>query len=272
MQSLKDLTNDIHLNFPQESVSLEVFDFKEQKKLIKPQPKYLFRGERTELWTETKSTFSRNLLGKPIFNEVNHWISGHHPTNPNFRTNTSSLYYFLREAVFGLTPFDQNPDTNIELSIVGIMQHYEFDTSFFDLTSDLNVAAYFATLGSKIGNIGQLMIISTKFIEDKYFDLSEEVANRPKTQSSFVLYGTHELNLKSTNFIEEYSVLWRKFQITKEDIESFRALDFLSTRGDRIAQEIYDWYDCHILDNAEITPETSNYFKNKIENLKQYEE
>ncbi|UCS95035.1 FRG domain-containing protein [Echinicola marina] len=270
MQSLIDLTNDIHLNFSQEFISLEVFDFKEKKKMLKKQPKYLFRGERTELWIETKSTFSRNLLGKPLFNEVNHWISGHHYANPNFRTNTFSLYYFLREAVFGLTPSDQNPDPNIELSIIGIMQHYDFDTSFFDLTSDLNIAAYFATLGSNIGDIGQLMIVSTKSIEDKYFDLSQEVANRPKTQSSFVLWGTPDLNLKSNTFTEEYGVLWRKFQVTQEDIERFRTLKVLSTKGDRIAQEIYDWYDCRIDGNTEITCETSGYFKNKIDNLKQY--
>lgn len=235
MQSLTDLINEINSNFPQQSISLEVFDFKAKKKVVKPQPINLFRGERAE-WPETKSTFSRNLFEKPFFSEVNYWLSGHHQVISEHRTNSYSLYYFIREAVFGLSPFDPTPDPNIEKSIVGIMQHYEFDTSFFDLTSDLTVVAYFATLEAEIGHIGQLMIFLTKSIEDKYFDLSEEVANRPKTQSSFVLYGAPELNLKSPNFIKECGALWRKFQVTKEDIESFKGLEVLSTKGDRIAQ------------------------------------
>lgn len=270
MQSLIELTNEIHTNFPQESISASVFDFEELKKVIKPQPKYLFRGERTQLWTETKSKFSRNLFGKSFFNEVNYWISGHHHAIPEEKTNDFSLYYFLRESIFGLTPFDSNPDSNIELSIVGIMQHYEFDTSFFDLTSDLNIAAYFATLGSNIGDIGQLMIISSESVENKYFDLSQEIANRPQIQSSFVLWDSPELDLKSKMFTNKYGALWFKFEVTQSDIDRFQTLNVLSTEGDKIAQEIYDWYDSHINNNLNIGLETSKYFGNKIDQLKKY--
>ena len=132
MKSLQETILSIQNKYIQGLIELNDYDFSTRQNIISKQPTFLFRGERTK-WKETKSTASRkNLLVSPTFDEINYWISGLHKISGQ-TLNNYSLYMFLRTVL--------NTD-NVEL-IGGLLQHYEFDTSFIDLTSDINVAAYF---------------------------------------------------------------------------------------------------------------------------------
>jgi len=114
------------------------------------------------------------------------------------------------------------------------------------------------------------MLIETIAILNEYFDLTSEVGNRPKAQSSYVLWGSPELDLKSKVFIESYKVSWLDFQLTAQDELNFSDMDILSIKNDKVAQGIFDWYYCHIHDNSNIISDISEYFKKKIDNLNKY--
>ena len=93
MHTLTELVDYINKEFSQESVELNVFDFQKKSKLLQPQPKFLYRGERTIFWKETKSTLSRNLIGNAHLDEINYWVLGMNFIPGNL-TNDYSLYFF----------------------------------------------------------------------------------------------------------------------------------------------------------------------------------
>lgn len=263
MNSLSQTIELLKEKYPQELTILKYFDNNTLISPLTPQPKYLFRGERLAEWKTSKSTFSRNLYNKPIFPEVNYYVSGIHL--PTFEIiNDFSLYLFLREALWSISIVDRQPlHPKIEESIAGLMQHYGFDTGFLDLTSDILVAAYFAA-GGKPGDIGQIMVLETQNIEDKYFDLTKLFGNRPKLQSSFVLSGTIDLDLKSNEFQKNYKPLWFQFELTEDDRKKYLNPNLLSTANDEVIPEIIGWYKSHILSNTAISPEVKTYLTDKI--------
>lgn len=267
MKCLQDTVASIRAAFPQELIDLTDYDLNTRESVVKKLPKYLFRGERTQEWTETRSTSSRKgLLDSSDFQEINYWLAGHGVGQIG---NQNSIYFFLREAIFDISCVYQRTtyDSNIDTSIAGFLQHYGFDTSFIDLTSDISVAAFFAAHEGTVGDIGQLLVLPTKPIEGGFFDLSQEFANRPKQQHSFVILAPPDFDLKSRRFQEWTNSVWIKFELTQRDKEIFTKTNLLSTINDKIADHIVDWYDTHIKANADISVNVRDYFSKAINNL-----
>ncbi|WP_345951291.1 FRG domain-containing protein [Mucilaginibacter sp. PAMB04274] len=266
MNTLSQTIENLVLRYPQELIPLKYFDNSTLTSPIVPQPKYFFRGERSAKWETSKSTYSRNLHGKPIFEEVNYLVTGIHlPTLEII--NNYSLYLFLREALWNISIVDRKKQhPKIEESIAGLMQHYGFDTGFVDVTSDLLVAAHFAACGVP-GDIGQIMVLETQNVADQYFDLTTLFGNRPKLQSSFVLSGTNELDLKSNEFAIDYKPKWYQFELTEYDRNRFINPELLSSSNDEVIPEIISWYDSHIANNDAISFEVKTYLTGKINAL-----
>lgn len=268
MKSLKETIDVITHEHPQQFVDLNDYDLSSKKMIIKKLPKYLYRGERTDKWSETKSTSSRkNLPGHPDFKEINHWITGRHLVGGQL-LNPFCICHFLREAIWNIPCIDADYDNAaIDASIAGLLQHYGLDTSFIDLTSDIRVAGFFAAHKGEVGDVGQLFIIPTKSIENRFFDLSTEFGERPRKQSSFVVWAPPALDLKIEQFITSTGSSWLKFQLTNEDKDFFSTPDLLAPQNDKVVKLIVEWYDNHIKGNNKISGGTAEYFGSAINSL-----
>jgi hypothetical protein len=184
--------------------------------------------------------------------------------------NIYSLYFFLRETLWGISSVDEHNNAEVEKSIAGLLQHYEFDTAFIDLTSDINVAAFFASFQGQVDDIGQILIIPTTNIENRFFDLTSELGDRPKKQKAYVILAPQQLDLKSDHFKTLTGSTWIEFKLTTKDKEKYSHSNLLSTSNDKIVKDIFDWFESHVQDKESITPEVRKYFGDKIDNLKKY--
>lgn len=254
--TLKELIAELKGKFPQEPVQLRYFDFQTLESPLTLQPQYLYRGERTTSWPTSMTTFSRNLKDHPDFREINHWVSGLQLETGEV-LNSYALYPFLK---YALWPSEEaQADKMIEIYINGIMQHYGFDTSLLDVTSDLLVAASFAATGWP-NDTGQIMVLETKNVEDQYFDLTQMFGNRAKLQSAFVLYGTPALDLKSGEFSGLYQPSWHQFTLTQADKDLYLNPKLLQATDDDVIPHILDWYDMLISANKDISDAVKTYF------------
>ncbi|MDN3550998.1 FRG domain-containing protein [Mucilaginibacter aquaedulcis] len=261
--SLKELITQLNIQFSQEIVQLHYFDFKTLISPLSPQPRYLYRGEKTITWPTSMNTFSRNLKGHPDFREINHWVSGLQ-LETAVPLNRYALYPFLKYALW--TTEEKRADPMVEIYINGIMQHYGFDTSLLDVSSDLLVAASFAATGSP-RETGQIMVLETKYVEDEYFDLTDMFGNRAKLQSAYVLHGTSALDLKNADFTNQYHTTWHQFTLTQEDKDLYLNPNLLHASGDDVIPHILDWYDTHIVKNNDISDPVKAYFEKIISYL-----
>jgi len=267
--SLTTLVEQLKYDFPQESIPLKLFNFQTRQEEMCAQPKYFFRGERSADWLTSKSTFSRSLLNHDDFREINYFITGKiYPTGMSYSDSRYSLYHFLREGLYNISGFDELYDNpKIDEAIAGLLQHYGFDTAFLDITSDIQIAAAFASTGEP-GTSGQVMVIASKNIENQYFDLSQLMGNRPKIQSAYALWGGPELDLKSKEFEETSGCLWFPFTLTTEDKVAFDRSEILSVKNDQVAAEILQWYELYVPTHPAISSTVASYFEKKIKALK----
>lgn len=268
MNSLTETVNFIKTNYPQKLVKQNDFDIDAQKHISIERPQYLFRGE-NEIWMETRSTFGRKQISrKDIFPEINQWISGDH-LQLGIQVNQNSLYYFLREVIWRIPCITPSRESyTIDQSIAGLLQHYGFDTSFIDLTSDIHVAAFFGSYGATPGGTGQIMILPTKHLEGSVFDLSREEANRPKRQSAYALLAPEQFNLKAIEFQKDSGLKWIRYEISKDDIDRYHLPELLSLENDQVACHIVEWYEAHIRSNNTVSDEVKSYFQAKADRLK----
>lgn len=156
----------------------------------------------------------------------------------------------------------------MDAGIAGALQHYGFDTAFIDLTSDINVAAFFAAHKRVVGATGQILIIPTEKVENQFFDLTSDFGDRPKRQKSFVIMAHPEYDLKSAQFLNDTESKWIPFRLTFEDKVKFGSSDLLQLKGDTVAGDIVDWFKTHIEFNDSISGEVRKYFTNKVTNLR----
>jgi hypothetical protein len=235
-----------------------------------PMPKFLYRGE-AKLWEKTQSNASRNrLTDDPDFSEINYWITGRH-LKIGVVQNNYSLYNFLRESLYGISVVDEyfsNP--NLDKAIAGLLQHYGFDTCLIDFTSEIDVAAFFASFNSATGNEGQIFVLPTINIEDYVFDLSLDKASRPKKQKAFALVLPQDYDLKTENSLSFKKGFSIKFRLTTNDKERFYRDDLLSIAGDNVVIDIVNWFDCHIATNPQVSDRVKQYFRVKKEYLDQH--
>lgn len=223
--------------FPQRKITTDIFDFDKKKEIKSLEPKYFFRGE-SKLYDNTKTTLSRLVEGNKLNQyEWCEFISVHF-----------HLYLFIREAFWGISVVE-NKDHNkpfIELAIAGILQHYGFDTSFLDFTSDINIAANFAS-NNNVGEMGRILVIESDSLNKEkinyYFDLTKCPGLRPKIQSSYVIWDQlGQLDLKDENFLHKHGGQWYDFEIDKRSKAKFQDHTILNTIDDEVVIQINDWW------------------------------
>ncbi|MCH8319250.1 MAG: FRG domain-containing protein, partial [Bacteroidetes bacterium] len=149
--SLTELIKLLKTEYHQSPIEATIFDFEKTQDVKSPEPKYFFRGE-NRIYEKTNTTLSR-LFEKQIFNqyELCEFYSSHF-----------HLYLFLREALWNVSVVEKKNHKNpfIEIAIAGVLQHYGFDTSFLDLTSNIEIAANFAAM-NKAGSQGSILVIES---------------------------------------------------------------------------------------------------------------
>lgn len=260
--TLSELISYIKEKFPQEEITSDVFDFKNVKEGKGQVPKYFYRGE-SMLYQDTKTTLVR-LYREWNFgqDEWQEYISIH-----------LHLYRFLREALWGISVVDDKEHKNpsIELAIAGMLQHYGFDTSFLDLTSNIDIAANFASM-NKIGEKGRILVIESESLNrvrvNYYFDLTRCQGSRPKKQNSYVLWDqSRQLDLKDDNFLSTHNGQWFDFEIDKESKLNYNNQSLLSTKGDDIVYHITDWWKNSDVKSRFSSSKGINLIENKIKKL-----
>lgn len=248
MRSLDDLIQYLVSMYPQE---------------FSPDPRYLFRGERTVYWPSSMTTYSRNLDKKPFIEDVNYLLFGFNRF-VDFQYQSHSLYLFLREAIYDIGVVSpEQYEAEIDLFIAGIFQHYGFDTSLLDLTDDIQIAANFAAFG-KVGDVGQIMVIESNKIEGHYYNLKSQPGNRASRQNAYGLLGTTQLDLKSDEFQNKYQPKWFKFILTESDKEKYTNSEMLAVENDSVIPLILDWWDTIGKQDQKAATEAKNYLEQKI--------
>ena len=235
--NLTELIEQINCNYKQSKIQTRIFDFETIREVESFEPKYFYRGERN-LYPDTRTTLVRLLQEKRLKpNEFQEYIYVHH-----------KLYLFLRESLFGISCVEtkEHGKPNIELFIAGILQHYGFDTSFLDVTSDLQIAANFASMNN-VGSAGRILVIESNSLNldntNYYFDLTKCTGLRPQRQSSYVIIDQlRNLDLKDNNFLLAHSGKWFEFELTQEDKEKFFDTSILSIENDDVAQQLNEWW------------------------------
>jgi len=255
--NLDELFTKLDLEYSNQYINLETFNFRTLSSEKLKQPKYLFRGEKS-IYATTNTTLKR-LLNDKGQNFVN-----------KLKVVNLRLYEYLKLAIWNQNISDDS-DSSIELAIVGIMQHYGFETSFLDLTSNLKVALNFAAQG-EVGKKGQLLVIESKKLNNNpvnyYFDLTTSIGLRLKKQYSFVLWDQHRnLDLSNQSFLTVNNGEWYEFVLTEKDKTFFSEHSLLKTNDDKIASLIVEWWNLGDLNNLEIDSEIKLHIDAKIHAL-----
>ena len=235
--NLTKLTETIGSIYKQSKIRTRIFDFENIRETESFEPKYFYRGENS-VYSETRTTLVRLLKEERLKPwEFQEYVYIHY-----------TLYLFLRESLFGISCVETclNKNARIELFISGIMQHYGFDTSYLDLTSDLKVAANFAAMNTA-GSKGKILVIESNSLNDDntnyYFDMTKCLGLRPQRQSSYVIFDQfRNLDLKDTNFLKTHGGKWFDFELTQEDIENFCDTSILSIENDSVASQLNEWW------------------------------
>jgi len=235
--NLTELINYLNFTYNQSKIQTRIFDFETIGEIEYLEPKYFYRGE-SDSYPYTRTTLVRLLQeGKLKPSELTEYIFVHY-----------NLYLFLRESLFGISCVEEadHGKPNIELFISGILQHYGFDTSFLDVTSDLKIAANFASMNN-VGTKGRILVIESNSLNhdnsNYYFGLIKCPGLRPQRQSSYVIFDQfRNLDLKDNNFLSAHGGNWFDFKLTKEDKERFCDSSILSIENDEVAQQLNEWW------------------------------
>lgn len=120
----------------------------------------------------------------------------------------------------------------------GFLQHYGAPTQFLDVTSSLDVAAYFAS-GGKIGGIGLICVFPVEHVSGKAItvDLTNHPgAERARRQSAFAFYHRTHTDLKSATCINDLKLKWFSFSLMANDISLYHGRNNLvDAHTDRVA-------------------------------------
>ncbi len=260
--SLTELIELLKAKYSQTSIETKIFDFEKVQEVKSAEPKYLFRGE-NKIYDKTNTTLYR-LFEKQVFNQ--HELF-------EFYSTHFHLYLFLREALWDISVIEKKNHNkpSIELAIAGFLQHYGFDTSFIDLTSNIKIAANFAAM-NKVGSQGSILVIESNSLNAEevnyYFDLTKCQGERPKKQESYVIWDQFgNLDLKDNYFLTKHNGKWFNFSLTGEDKLYFLDESLLSTEDDEIVFQINEWWRYSDIKSIMKSSKLVDFINNKIKIL-----
>lgn len=148
-------------------------------------PRYLYRGE-SFIYPTTTSRMHRLKTNPKIAPEVKRVIE----------EVSKSVDTELQDPKFmGLPP----------MLSAGFCQHYGVPTELLDVTSELDVAAYFASTGC-IGGRGMICVIPAALGAKKavVIDLrSHPLAERPRRQAALAVFSKRHIDFKSNECVTE---------------------------------------------------------------------
>lgn len=168
-----------------------------------------------------------------------------------YPTTTSSLHRLWTDVSISLSVRDaiEGVTTLLHLELqkwmewnpmwsAGFLQHYGAPTNLFDMTSSLDVAAYFASWG-EVRRSGLLCVLPADVISMKsaIIDLTvHPVADRPRRQSAYALYHETDIDLKSPECVEELQLKWYSFSLQPTDTLQYRSQGgLLDAHTDQVA-------------------------------------
>jgi hypothetical protein len=121
------------------------------------------------------------------------------------------------------------------------LQHYGLPTTLLDITSHLDIAAYFASCGN-VGDIGLICVFNYDDMDSdtNIIDLrNHRFAQRPKWQHAFGFSHNIFSDLKKSDCIERLALKWFSFALTQTDIAKFKVKDeILDAHRDMFAGQI----------------------------------
>lgn len=229
--NLKEVVEYINKNYQQIDVLLREKDYVQNDFFEKPNPKYLFRGEK--IYPTTKSNYHRN----PITNAEQKYI-----------LNISCDLYQELNGRIDQTSTEYIPNIN---QIGAILQHYGFSIMWLDFTEDVRIAAFFASYKNETGK-GRIWIIETKSIieNEMIFKLESNVAKRPSIQKAYALRMFDDK--PDFQNPEHFNSIKIDFDLTKEDIKHFENKVLLSTSSDQISDFIIHYIENNTVDDRNL--------------------
>ncbi|XZF14582.1 FRG domain-containing protein [Chitinophagaceae bacterium MMS25-I14] len=118
------------------------------------------------------------------------------------------------------------------------LQHYGLPTELLDITSSLEIAAYFASCG-KIGDEGLLCVLPTQdiYTQSKIIDLTDHPsAERPRRQFAYGFFHDKFIDLKQADCVSTLKLKWFSFKLTEQDIKKFKVKEeILNAQTDKVA-------------------------------------
>jgi len=229
--NLTDLVKHINSKFPQIDLLMDEFDYMSNDFKKKLNPKYLFRGE-NDLYSTTKSNYHR-LIESSKFDNIQL------ETLNNYIQNLS---IHLIKKYFQLVDRNDPKYRPIILEVGGFLQHYGFPIMWLDFTSDINIAAFFASY-KNVSRKGRIYVIELNdfLVNNQFFKLDKSFAKRPYIQKAFALrmYDDKQ-DLKDSN---NFNTNWFDFKLIESDLDFQKNKSILSTENDGISNSIITYID-----------------------------
>jgi len=222
----------------------------------KENPKYLFRGENC-LYTSTKSNYHRLTISDLERKELVKYMQ-------DLSIAIFDKFFYSDKFLF----IDTKTDLEYKQLIIEIgawLQHYGFYLQWLDFTSEVDVAAFFASYKNNTGK-GRIWIAETQFLignNEQIFKLDKSFAKRPSIQNAYAL--KMEDNYPDFQNTEHFKALKFDFDVSDEDKRIFNNKELLCTANDEISDFIIDYIELKKSNNEHIAKMLSNIRKDLIE-------
>jgi hypothetical protein len=208
-------------------------------------PKYLFRGE-AKRYPTTTATMSRVATDESL--------------TPRARALIPGLSNYIETQLRDFLSMS-------EMDSAGFAQHYGLPTSLIDLTSNTEVAGFFAS-EEQPGSKGFIGIFPTRNLVDSaaLIDLrNHDRATRPRRQEAFVLFHRKHEDLKTVSCVSELQSLWFGFTLTETDKSKYqRRTDLVDASRDAVAGALQLIIDSMVIDHGKLPDELAYWLSRRI--------
>jgi hypothetical protein len=203
----------------------------------------LYRGE-ASLYPATRSSYYR------LFSESNRFTDDQARA---VKERLLTIAQMLEVVGLGRPGFSRPEDAlkhappmrleDVNEVIYSLMQHYHLPTPFIDLTTDIEVAAAFASDGARKGDKlqtrrGVIYLVSRKGLEGLgfvLFDPMDSIATRPVKQRAVALFLERDTNFQA---LPKHVLARFEFEDTSGAIARYDNPHIYDAEGDRIAQQV----------------------------------
>jgi len=227
-------------------------------------PKYLYRGERFR-YPDTLPGVERLRRDEALSEEVKAEIE---------RTVLACNDYFV-ERLGGSYKSMGMKYQNIGFNTVGFLQHYGFPTEYIDFTSDMTVAAFFASKGC-IGSKGLICVTPSDILTiyqgqtslGAIVDLGDaEIGKRAHRQSAYEVLLNNEKDMKA-DLYRTLGARWYEFLLTDKDMKVLGSRsDLLDTSDDILATQACGVVHEYVIDHGKLSDVAARWLADRIEPL-----